>query len=89
MSSSFYHGSPRIEDERHINSSIRCQCGMLAKSMTSWTQSNPGRRFYTCHNSLDKIRRCGFFRWIDPELPNKRYKAIMYDLHMRLKSIEK
>lgn len=29
----------------------RCFCGKPSRRMTSWTDSNPGRRFYRCNNS--------------------------------------
>ncbi|KAL6288363.1 hypothetical protein ACE6H2_005873 [Prunus campanulata] len=35
----------------------RCHCGKLAKIQTSWTNSNPGRRFLVFPNS----------KWLDPK----------------------
>ncbi|KAH0669332.1 hypothetical protein KY285_023491 [Solanum tuberosum] len=40
---------------------VLCQCGVVVEMKTSWTQSNPGRRFLCCKTS--KARGgCGYFR---------------------------
>ncbi|KAL8263918.1 hypothetical protein R6Q59_022048 [Mikania micrantha] len=44
---------------------VVCHCGRLATMKTSWTNNNPGRRFYTCPVSKSK---CNFFIWIDPPM---------------------
>ena len=38
-----------------------CGCGNIIVVRTSWTDSNPGRRFISCD-------RCRYFRWIDGPL---------------------
>ncbi|GJZ24216.1 hypothetical protein Tco_0561675 [Tanacetum coccineum] len=38
---------------------VRCHCGAQAVVRTSWTNENPGRRFWVC---------CGFIDWLDPPM---------------------
>ncbi|GJS87658.1 hypothetical protein Tco_0770294 [Tanacetum coccineum] len=52
----------------------RCACGLEAMIMTSWTNQNPGRRFYgfptlslTCVN---------FLRWYDPPMCQRSVQII-------------
>ncbi|KAL4569402.1 hypothetical protein LXL04_025038 [Taraxacum kok-saghyz] len=47
----------------------RCGCGDLVGKWTGWKKSNPRRRFVGCLNFRQK-KSCGYFFWIDPELPN-------------------
>ncbi|GJW19704.1 zinc finger, GRF-type containing protein [Tanacetum coccineum] len=43
---------------------VRCICGAIAVIKTSWTNHNPGRRFYGC--SLMECNR--FVDWVDPAM---------------------
>ncbi|ONH90774.1 hypothetical protein PRUPE_8G073400 [Prunus persica] len=43
-----------------------CHCGKLCRVQTSWTDSNPGRRFLVC--PLGRNIGCCFFEWFDPEM---------------------
>ncbi|GKB76899.1 zinc finger, GRF-type containing protein [Tanacetum coccineum] len=63
---------------------ILCGCGELARLQTSWTQNNPARKFLGCPDFMDPIRNCNFFRWIDPQLPNRWYQERMYELHLNV-----
>ncbi|PWA74397.1 zinc finger, GRF-type [Artemisia annua] len=38
---------------------VQCWCGQTAVVRTSWTNQNPGRRFYGC---------CDFIDWYDPPM---------------------
>ncbi|PWA97153.1 zinc finger, GRF-type [Artemisia annua] len=42
-----------------------CFCGTPAIIRTSWTQANPGRRFYCCART---VQNCGYFGWAEPQL---------------------
>ncbi|XP_058194354.1 uncharacterized protein LOC131311052 [Rhododendron vialii] len=44
-----------------------CYCGKVGKTTTSWTDSNPGRRFIGCER-YGKDGACGFFVWVDPPM---------------------
>ncbi|KAG5525179.1 hypothetical protein RHGRI_031753 [Rhododendron griersonianum] len=44
-----------------------CYCGKVGKTTTSWTDSNPGRRFIGCE-SYGKAGACGYFEWVDPPM---------------------
>ncbi|KAG8374556.1 hypothetical protein BUALT_Bualt10G0007700 [Buddleja alternifolia] len=55
-----------------------CDCGHLGMVKTSWTNDNPGRRFFIC----ERIE-CGKFKWWDPPMCS-RSKAIIPDLLRRL-----
>ncbi|CAL9004041.1 unnamed protein product [Prunus brigantina] len=53
-----------------------CYCGRLARLQTSWTESNPLRRFFVCPKSERGEKGCGFFVWVDIEMP-PRERALM------------
>ncbi|KAL4580575.1 hypothetical protein LXL04_016774 [Taraxacum kok-saghyz] len=57
-----------------------CGCGQPAGMWTAWTIRNPGRRFLGCKNYRDENNHCGYFRWFDPQLPNRWYREKMYEL---------
>ncbi|PWA34818.1 zinc finger, GRF-type [Artemisia annua] len=44
---------------------VTCFCGNEAVLRTSWTNTNPGRRFWSCSQS---VPNCGFFLWFDPPM---------------------
>ncbi|KAJ9542225.1 hypothetical protein OSB04_028731 [Centaurea solstitialis] len=44
---------------------VICKCGAYSTIRTSWTNSNPGRRFYCCSR---KVKNCGFICWLDQPL---------------------
>ncbi|CAH8313984.1 unnamed protein product [Eruca vesicaria subsp. sativa] len=51
---------------------VVCYCNRFAKIVQAWTNTNPGRRFYSCDgrkvgNGYDT---CKFFRWYDEEKPH-------------------
>ncbi|KAH1194357.1 hypothetical protein GmHk_19G055171 [Glycine max] len=48
-------------------SHIMCLCNVEAPLVTSWTEDNPGRRFYGC--GLYKVigrKWCNYYEWHDP-----------------------
>ncbi|KAK6152273.1 hypothetical protein DH2020_014908 [Rehmannia glutinosa] len=50
----------------HLNDPpLRCYCGYELRIHTSWTKSNPGRRFISCPER--GVNKCGFFKWIDDD----------------------
>ncbi|XP_058755783.1 uncharacterized protein LOC131628997 [Vicia villosa] len=62
----------------------QCRCGLEAPLMTSWTDSNLGRRFFGC--GMYKVhghKRCSHFVWYDDEL-SSRAKEIIYSLQKKL-----
>jgi hypothetical protein len=52
-----------------------CYCGVDSPLVTAWTDENPGRRFYGCGRYFQR-RKCKFFRWFDPEVPDRQKKII-------------
>ncbi|XP_060185734.1 uncharacterized protein LOC132615179 [Lycium barbarum] len=49
------------------SSHVKCNCGTIAKHLTSSTPSNPGRKFYKCPRP--KGNSCGFWEWEDELFP--------------------
>ncbi|GER41644.1 GRF zinc finger containing protein [Striga asiatica] len=47
---------------------MTCRCGDKVYLKTSWTQNNPGRRYWACPKYGQKFGFCGFFIWYDPEI---------------------
>jgi hypothetical protein len=54
---------------------LACYCGVDSPLVTSWTDENPGRMFHGCGRYWQR-RKCSFFRWFDPEVPERQKKVI-------------
>jgi hypothetical protein len=54
---------------------LLCYCGVDSPLVTAWTDENPGRRFHGCGKYWQR-RKCSFFRWFDPEVPERQKKII-------------
>ncbi|CAN1772275.1 Uncharacterized protein At4g04775 [Linum perenne] len=68
----------------------RCGCGEKVILFTSWTEANPGRRFWKCR-SRDKANDREFrhyFEWHDPPIED-RSKQVINGLLRRLNKIER
>ncbi|XP_031096991.1 uncharacterized protein LOC116001243 [Ipomoea triloba] len=59
-----------------------CGCGQEMVLRTSWTNENPGRRYWECSRHKD-----GFMRWYDPPMC-PRSKRIIPGLLRRINKIE-
>ncbi|KAG2602659.1 hypothetical protein PVAP13_5KG701000 [Panicum virgatum] len=55
-----------------------CRCGLKAPRWISWSDENPGRRYYQCRRGRSDMD-CGFLMWIDPE-PTPFMKTLLLDL---------
>ncbi|XP_017225141.1 uncharacterized protein LOC108201361 [Daucus carota subsp. sativus] len=65
-----------------------CQCGLVPVLKTSWTDNNPGRRFWSCRMYLrNKRKGCGYYRWHDPPVEG-RSKNIIPDLLRKIEMLE-
>ncbi|KAL3519726.1 hypothetical protein ACH5RR_017875 [Cinchona calisaya] len=54
-----------IKESEEISSvPVICHCGKASKFRTSWTDENPGRRFFCCEN-YEESNGCGFLLWYD------------------------
>ncbi|KAL5138158.1 hypothetical protein HKD37_10G028407 [Glycine soja] len=59
-------------------SRVFCLCNIEAPLVTSWTEENPGRRFYGCGLYKDiGTKGCNFFQWHDPVGNNRQKKIIV------------
>ncbi|KAL4585615.1 hypothetical protein LXL04_010238 [Taraxacum kok-saghyz] len=65
-----------LSDFFPIFSMVFCYCGRVAIVRTSWTDTNPGRRFHCCPK---QVSRCAFFAWLDPPMC-ARYAMIIHGL---------
>ncbi|KAL4572154.1 hypothetical protein LXL04_018923 [Taraxacum kok-saghyz] len=63
---------------------LRCDCDEPATFSISRTDENPGRSFRGCPNFKQKSKKYDFFMWLDPPLPNQRYKETMWKLYVEL-----
>ncbi|AET03436.1 GRF zinc finger protein [Medicago truncatula] len=57
------------------NFKMVCHYGVDSPLVTAWTDENPGRRFHDCGKDFVR-RKCNFFRWYDPEVPDRQNKII-------------
>ncbi|XP_060183353.1 uncharacterized protein LOC132613356 [Lycium barbarum] len=56
------------------SSHVKCNCGTIAKHLTSSTPSNPGRKFYKCPRP--KGNSCGFWEWEDELFPEIQWNNV-------------
>ncbi|PWA48507.1 zinc finger, GRF-type [Artemisia annua] len=52
---------------------VFCHCGKRAVVRTSWTPTNPGRRFYACP---DRNSDCRFIDFMDPPMCQRSVQII-------------
>ncbi|XP_028803228.1 uncharacterized protein LOC114758343 [Neltuma alba] len=65
----------RSQDTENDRQARNCRCGMVAPLRTSWTEMNPGRRFYGCPNYLQG-GGYGYFHWHDEEMGERAMEVI-------------
>ncbi|CAI0552644.1 unnamed protein product [Linum tenue] len=63
-----------------------CFCGDPAVLKTSWTDGNPGRRFFGC-SKYGTNGACNYFRWHDPAL-DEHMKFLVLNFHRRIREQE-
>ncbi|XP_060170516.1 uncharacterized protein LOC132601454 [Lycium barbarum] len=56
------------------SSHVKCNCGNIAKHLTSSTPSNLGRKFYKCLRP--KGNSCGFWEWEDELFPEIQWNNV-------------
>ncbi|GJX05335.1 hypothetical protein Tco_0191251 [Tanacetum coccineum] len=66
-------GSNIINYQEPIPADFRSKCKLPLMELTSWTLTNPCRRFLVCPN-----------RYVDPELDNEWYKGHLYGMYGQL-----
>ncbi|KAL4351750.1 hypothetical protein GQ457_06G019870 [Hibiscus cannabinus] len=64
----------------------KCNCGLDADLRTSWSNANPGRRFFGC-SKYGAGRNCNFFLWCDPEIGN-RERTVLVGLLKKIRKME-
>ncbi|GKB93893.1 zinc finger, GRF-type containing protein [Tanacetum coccineum] len=60
---------------------VRCVCGLEAVIRTSWTNQNPGRRFYGCPTC--SLTCVNILRWYDPPMCQRSIQIIPWLLRSR------
>ncbi|GJR49722.1 DNA-(apurinic or apyrimidinic site) lyase 2 [Tanacetum coccineum] len=62
-----------------------CRCGLPLRVLTSWTPTNPSRRFAVCANrSKPGKKKCGYWEWYDPEIDHDWYRMHLYEMYIIL-----
>ncbi|KAL4297468.1 hypothetical protein GQ457_12G008700 [Hibiscus cannabinus] len=63
-----------------------CRCGKPVMLKTSWSDENPGRRFFGCNNYGNRLcKSCNFFQWYDPPLDH-RAKVLLVGLLRKIRA---
>ncbi|KAL4564931.1 hypothetical protein LXL04_029007 [Taraxacum kok-saghyz] len=62
----------------------RCYCGEEAPCTISWSENNPGRRYYGCKYWPNEKEECGYFDWYD-NATTDWYKKLLNDLKSKKK----
>ncbi|GKE56055.1 hypothetical protein Tco_1495240, partial [Tanacetum coccineum] len=53
--------------------------------LTSWTPTNPTRRFVVCLNcSKTGKKKCGYWEWYDPKIDTEWYRMHLYEMFILL-----
>ncbi|CAN1785006.1 hypothetical protein LINPERHAP1_LOCUS16740 [Linum perenne] len=66
-----------------------CRCHELSVLRTSWTEDNPGRRFFTCARRYEVSKvKCDFFTWADDPIED-RAKEVINGLLRKLNRYER
>ncbi|KAL4563824.1 hypothetical protein LXL04_027872 [Taraxacum kok-saghyz] len=85
-------GSNRCRSGNCVRRPVGCDCKDPKPPMerVSWSDSNPGRRFLNCVDSLmgDDTKKWDFFQWVDPELPNEHYLNWVNKIKNELRSFK-
>ncbi|CAN6166861.1 unnamed protein product [Urochloa humidicola] len=66
---------------------VLCQCRMKAPRWMSWSDDNPGRRYYQCRRARSSMD-CGFFLWMDAE-HTPFMKNLLLDLRNAVRRLKK
>ncbi|KAK8692057.1 hypothetical protein V6N13_075539 [Hibiscus sabdariffa] len=65
-----------------------CGCGFSAQLRTSWSNDNPGRRFFGCKNHGSLVHHaCRYFSWFGPPM-TPRARVVMVGLLKKIKTNE-
>ncbi|PHU22665.1 hypothetical protein BC332_07772 [Capsicum chinense] len=75
------------ETDPMINVEVRCKYDILLQMQTSWSDRNPGRRFWTCPHY--EAMNCNYFRWRDLKRVDERSKFILLRLVNKINELEK
>ncbi|GJX88440.1 hypothetical protein Tco_0340454 [Tanacetum coccineum] len=74
-----------INYQEPIPEDFKCKCKLPLMELTSWTLTNPCRRFLVCPNRYKAgVKKCKKFYWVDPELDNEWYRGLCYEIMDRL-----
>ncbi|CAN1320859.1 hypothetical protein LINPERPRIM_LOCUS31851 [Linum perenne] len=67
----------------------RCVCGAEVVLLTSWTEENPGRRFFRCGNMKKGLGNGTrhYFAWLDKPMPF-RAKVVINGLRRKMDTYE-
>ncbi|WOG95593.1 hypothetical protein DCAR_0414918 [Daucus carota subsp. sativus] len=71
----------------NVHSPDFCGCGMSPVLRTSWTDMNPGRRFWGCSMYMNRRIGCNFHQWQDPPVCG-RSRNILPGLLKRIERLE-
>ncbi|XP_059274641.1 uncharacterized protein LOC132029376 [Lycium ferocissimum] len=74
------------EEDAMVNGEVRCKHGILLKMQTSWSDRNPGRRFWSCPHY--EATNCKFFKWRYMQSVDERSKFIIPRLVNKIKELE-
>ena len=62
-----------------------CDCDLPLMVLTSWTHTNPSRRFLVCPNRYQPVKKkCEFWDWYDPEIDTDWYRMNLYQMYTLL-----
>ncbi|KAG5626737.1 hypothetical protein H5410_011955, partial [Solanum commersonii] len=76
------------ESDPMLNTVVRCKHIILLNLQTSWSKSNPGRRFWSCPCYGVYSKNCKFFRWRDKEEMDPRSSFILPRLVNKINELE-
>ncbi|KAF3651982.1 putative disease resistance protein-like [Capsicum annuum] len=75
------------ETDPMINAEVQCKHDILLQMQTSWSDRNPGRRFWVCPHY--EATNYNYFRWRDLKRVDERSKFILPRLVNKINELEK
>ncbi|GJS42949.1 hypothetical protein Tco_0567992 [Tanacetum coccineum] len=73
-----------INYQEPIPEDFKCKCKLPLMELTSWTLTNPCRRFLVCPNRYTGVKKCKKFYLVYPELDNEWYRGRLYGMYGQL-----
>nr|KAJ0185086.1 hypothetical protein LSAT_V11C900492830 [Lactuca sativa] len=90
MASSYSFSSSlnRSSKKSTVNDPKTCDCGFLARILTSTTPKNLGRHFMVCNELFVLNGKCKYWKWLDVEPVQMPLMEVMEEMKVELVALK-